>query len=305
MKGMNVPGPDANRPERMLEALSASLDALTPELRKAAVYVIEHPNEIGVSSVREIAAAAGVKPNTLVRMARAAGCEGYEDFRAPFREAIRQGGTDFPDRARWLQDLAKGGDLGGLYAEMASSTIANIEQTFAASDAVRLQAAADAVVAARRVFVLGVGLNHPLAHTFAYLGTMAGLDIRAIPHAGSVPVDDVARLGAEDVLIAVTFKPYRAEVVAAVEAARVQGARIVGISDSPASPIVAGSEHGFVAATGTPQFFTSTVAAAALMETLMAFVIADASADVIAAIEAFHKRRHALGIYLGEWQGLG
>jgi hypothetical protein len=48
-----------------------------------------------------------VKPNTLVRMARQVGFEGYEDFREPFREAIRRGTVSFPDRARWLQDSAR------------------------------------------------------------------------------------------------------------------------------------------------------------------------------------------------------
>ena len=50
----------------------------------------------------------------------------------------------------------------------------------------------------------------------------------------------------------------------------------------------------------TPQFFPSTVATVALLETLMAFVIADARPEVIASIERFHERRHDLGIYLEE-----
>ena len=64
------------------------LPDLTPEARKAATYVLENPRDVGVSTVREIAQAANVKPNTVVRMARQVGFEGYEDFRAPFRDAI-------------------------------------------------------------------------------------------------------------------------------------------------------------------------------------------------------------------------
>ena len=97
----------------VLERLSAEWDNLTPEAQKAARYVLENPQDVGVSTVRDIAEAARVKPNTVVRMARQVGFEGYEDFREPFREAIQRGGTSFPDRARWLQDIAKTGDLGG------------------------------------------------------------------------------------------------------------------------------------------------------------------------------------------------
>ena len=101
---------------RVLERLTEEWDALTPEAQKAARYVLENPNDVGVSTVREIAEAANVKPNTFVRMARQVGFEGYEDFRAPFREAIRNGAVSFPDRARWVQDIRKSDDLGGLYA---------------------------------------------------------------------------------------------------------------------------------------------------------------------------------------------
>ncbi len=297
MNNMIVPNPEIAAPRRVLEALAVQLEDLTPELRKAAAYVLENPNDVGVSSIREIADAAEVKPNTFVRMARSVGFDGYDGFREPFREEIRNGRANFPDRARWLQSLSRGGKLGGLYAEMAASAIANIEQTFAAADAERLKAAADAIVTARHTYVLGVGVNHMLARNFAYLAGMAVDNIQAIPRDGNLAVDDLARAGAEDVLLVMTFKPYRTEVVDAVEIARRQGVTIIGISDSPASPVVTGSDHGFVAQTDTPQFFTSTFATGALLETLMAFVIADAGPDVIANIERFHERRHALGIY--------
>ena len=280
-----------------MKALASGLEDLTPEIRKAAAYVLENPNDVGVSSIREIAGAARVKPNTFVRMARSVGFDGYDDFREPFRVEIRRGGANFPDRARWLQSLSKGGKLSGLYADMAASAIRNIEETFAETDAVALKAAADVIVAARRTFVLGVGINHTLARNFAYLADMAVDTIKAIPRSGGNAADDLARAGTGDVLVVMTFKPYRAEVVDAIDIARAQGVTIIGISDSPASPIVAGCEHGFVVQSDTPQFFPSTVATVALLESLMAFVIADASLDVIANIERFHKRRHALGIY--------
>ncbi len=294
---MNVCSGDETDPRAVLGQLSAQLSRMTPEVRKAAGYVLENPNDVGVSSIREIARAADVKPNTFVRLARSAGFDGYDDFRAPFREQLRRAQTPFPDRARWLQSQAQGGGLGGLYADMASSTIANIEQTFAGADADRLQAAADAIVAANHTYVLGVGINYSLARTFAYLSDMAVDNVRAIPREGSLAIDELSRAGPGDVLLAMTFKPYRSDVLEAVELARAQGLTLVGISDSPASPVVAGSPHGFVVGTDTPQFFTSTVAAAALLETLVAFVVADADPEVVANIERFHQRRLALGIY--------
>ncbi|WP_297767754.1 MurR/RpiR family transcriptional regulator [uncultured Roseovarius sp.] len=293
MNGTNVS-------HRVLERLSEEWDALTPEAQKAARYVLENPNEVGVSTVREIAEAANVKPNTFVRMARQVGFGGYEDFRAPFREAIRKGAVSFPDRARWLQDIRKSDDLGGLYADMVEGAIRNLEETFAGIDAEALKSAAEAIWNSRQVFTLGVGVNNANARNFTYLASTGMVQFHAIPRPGSTPTDDLAWADKRDVLIAMSMRPYRTEVVAAVEVAREQGLTIIGLSDSPASPIIRAADHGFVVAVDTPQFFPSSVSTIALLETLLSFVIAVASDEIVERVEKFHDRRHQLGIYVEE-----
>ncbi|MCI5095943.1 MAG: silent information regulator protein Sir2, partial [Rhodobacteraceae bacterium] len=91
--------------------------------------------------------------------------------------------------------------------------------------------------------------------------------------------------------------PFRTEVVEAVTIAREQGVKVIGLSDSPASPIVIGADHSFVVAAETPQFFPSSVSTIAVLETLLSFVIAVASPKIPERVERFHRRRHELGIY--------
>lgn len=303
MNDINVPLSEQNAPPELLGRLTTELGRLTPEVRKAATFVLENPNEVGVSSIREIATAADVKPNTLVRMARVLGFDGYEDFREPFRAEIRRGTASFPDRARWLQSLSQSGKLGSLYADMVNSALRNIEETFAGIDEKALKSAADDIWASRQVFVLGVGVNNSNARNFTYLASTGMEQFHPIPRPGSTAVDDLARADHRDVLIAITCRPYRSEVVEAVRIAREQGLTIVGISDSPASPIVAGSRHGFVVAADTPQFFPSSVSTIALLETLLSFVIASADSEIVGRVKKFHERRHELGIYWDEEAG--
>ena len=288
---------DTNMPHTILDRLTGALDTMPPQARKAATYVLENPADVGVSTVREIAEAARVTPNTMMRMARAAGFDGYDDFRTPFRDAIRAGAASFPDRARWLQDVAGVGALGGLYADMIKSALQNIEDTFANITEPQLEQAARAIWNARRVFVLGVGVNNSNARNFVYLASTGMVDFHAIPRPGSSPIDDLAWADSRDVLIAITCKPYRAEVVEAVHLAREQGMTIVALSDSPASPIIRASDHGFVLAAATPQFFPSSVSTIAVLETLLSFVIAVASPEIVERVDTFHARRHRLGIY--------
>ena len=97
-----------------------------------------------------------------------------------------------------------------------------------------MKAAADAIVKARRTYVLGVGQNNTNARNFTYLADMAVDTIEAIPRHGSVAADDLARAGKGDVLIAMTCKPYRSPKWSTrLRIAKEQGVTIIGISDSP------------------------------------------------------------------------
>ena len=302
MNDMNVPNSEntAAASDEVLESLAHQLSELTPELRKAAAYVLENPNDVGVSSIREMADAANVKPNTLVRLARTIGFDGYEDFREPFREEIRQGKASFPDRARWLQSLRAGGKLDALYADMASSAISNLEETFCAHFFGAIESCSrNRLGVTKGLYAWSWGKPFQ-CREFHLSGLHWHGRFHAIPKPGSAPVDDLAWADERDILIAITCKPYRKEVVEAVRIAREQGVRVIGISDSPASPIIIGSDHGFVVSVDTPQFFPSSVSTLALLETLLSFVIAVASPEIVERVERFHKRRHELGIYAME-----
>ncbi|OED38778.1 silent information regulator protein Sir2 [Chromatiales bacterium (ex Bugula neritina AB1)] len=297
MNSITVPISDVTQSADVLAALSSELLQFTPQVRKAASYVLENPNDVSVSSIREMAEAASVRPNTLVRMARSIGFDGYEDFRAPFREEIRRGVVSFPDRARWLQSLGQSGKLGGLYRDMVDSAIRNIEESFAGIDIKTLQAAARAINKSRQVFTLGVGVNSSNAKNFTYLASTGMTQFHAIPRSGSTPADDLAWADQRDVLIAITLKPFRSEVVEAFSIAKEQGVQCIGISDSPISPIITGADHGFVVSAETPQFFPSSVSTIALLETILSFAIAIGPERVVERVKTFHDRRHQLGLY--------
>ena len=288
---------DTNVSYLVLERLADELPDFTPQARKAAIYILENPLDVGVSTVREIAEAADVNPNTVMRMARQVGFTGYDDFRAPFRDAIRQGAIDFPDRARWLQDIGKSGDLGQLYADMVQSALRNIEDSFATIGIDQLISAANLIWESHNVYTLGVGINHSNAHNFTYLASTGMVRFHAIPRAGSTAIDDLAWADSGDVLIAISCKPYRSEVVEAVLLARQQGVKIIAISDSPASPLIRNADHGFVISVDTPQFFPSSVSIIALLETLLSIVVSVASDEIVERVDKFHKRRHQLGLY--------
>jgi hypothetical protein len=137
--------------------------------------------------VREIAEAADVKPNTLVRMARQVGFEGYEDFRAPFREAIRRAPPAFPtgragcrlERARRARRaLCRHG--GGGDAQYRGDLRRHRRR--------RLKARGRGDLGRAQVFTLGVGVNNANARNFTYLASTGMEQFHAIPRPGSTAV---------------------------------------------------------------------------------------------------------------------
>ena len=161
----------------------------TPELSKLVTYLLENPNEIGVSSIRQLAAKADVKPNTLVRLSRAIGMESYEAFREVFRASIRLGrDTRIPTAPAGSRRSPSGVKWAGcsLPRPNPRSTIskASLPRSITRRSIRRLQ-----IVDAHRCYVLGVGVNHGVVQNFAYLAAMAIDGVRALPQSGMLPID--------------------------------------------------------------------------------------------------------------------
>jgi hypothetical protein len=77
------------------------------------------------------------------------------------------------------------GELGGLYADMVSSAMRNIEDTFAGIDGTLKAARGD--LGRAQVFTLGVGVNSSNASNFTYLASTGMVEFYAIPRPGSPP----------------------------------------------------------------------------------------------------------------------
>ena len=180
---------------------------------------------------------------------------------------------------------------------MAAAIADNLERGFQKQDVKRLEAVADRILAAERVFVLGMGSTYGLAQQFWYVARMAFEHIFPVPRHGAHPIDDLARIGGDDLLVALTFQPYRAETMAAVRFARRRGTPVVGITDSLTSPLAREADEAIICPTSTPQFFQSHAAVTGLLETLTALLVARAGEPAQARIDAFHRERLEAGIY--------
>ena len=290
---------DAERRD-IVARLQRELPELRPALRRAAKFILDHPNEIGLLPIRDAAAQARVSPNTLVRLGQWLGYPTYDHLRHPFREALKQGPHTISSQARWLQQLGQGEGFAPLYAQMAAASVSNLQRTFSENDPHKLEQAALDLAQARQAYVLGSRSSYSLAHYFFYVGRMAMPNLNLVPRHVSAPFDDLTLVGDQDVVLALSYSPYAKDTLQACEYAKARGARLIAITDSVAAPLVYLADHVFVVPTQSPQYFASAVAIMALLETLLAFVVAQGGQETLDTIATFEKVREEMAVYWSE-----
>ena len=83
----------------IVELIKSKLDGMPVQMQSAARFVIDHPSEVALLSMREQARKAGVPPATMTRLAQRIGFPGYQDLKDTYVEAIRDNVAWFSGRA--------------------------------------------------------------------------------------------------------------------------------------------------------------------------------------------------------------
>lgn len=281
--------------QQVLDRLADAYPGLSTQLKQAAKFVLDQPNEVAINSMRRLAAQADVAPSTMLRLAKALDFASYEAFRQPFRDAARGRPQNFGERARGLQATA--GDDAQLLARMARANQANLDAVFHDNDVTEFINAARLIRDAEKVYIIGTGGAHAWARYFHYVGRMTLSRLR-LPagHSGSL-LDDLVDITARDAALVVTVEPYTTVTVDAARFIAEKGAKTIAITDSRAAPITAAADALLLATTESPQFFPSYTAVTALIETLLALIVSGASADSVRTIAEMEKLRRDSGIY--------
>ena len=85
------------------EKLISDYAKLSPQMQKAARYILDHPNEVALRSMRALAAAAGVPPSTITRLMGAIGIETWQEFRDHYQTRLLDQPASYAQRARGTQ----------------------------------------------------------------------------------------------------------------------------------------------------------------------------------------------------------
>jgi DNA-binding MurR/RpiR family transcriptional regulator len=225
--------------EGLKELVARRFDDLPARLQTAARYLIDHPNAAAVDTIKALSGAAGLQPSVLVRLAKTLGYSGFSEMQAVFREALLAQTQSYGERMR-SQRRARRDTLPQVPEDtlrmLCDGAIGSLQGLRESIDATALREAIALLARARTIHVVGLRRAWPVATYLAYLLSRSQRFVRLLGGMGGMLSDEVRAMHPEDVLVAISFHPFHADTVAAVERARAQGVSILAVTDSALSP---------------------------------------------------------------------
>ena len=275
-----------------------AFDALSPQLQTAARYMLDCPDDVALLSMREQARRAGVPPATMTRLAKRLGLEGYDEVRALYAGAVRDGTLGFAGKAGVQVEAQKLRGERALAADMALTLSRQIARLAETPPLDRLAEAAGRLHQARRIYCLGLRSCHGIAWHFHYMLSLLGDKTVMLDDAGGIGLDAIRDAGKSDVVLAASVEPYaRATIEGARYAAR-QGVPVVALTDSEVSPLAQIAVSIISAATESPSFFHSMTPLLAVAEILAALVAGRSGQKALEALTRTEAQLAAFGVHL-------
>jgi len=279
-----------------IRRLIDSFPKLTPQLQKAARYMLENPEEVGLNSMRMIASEAGVKPATVSRLGKVLGFDGYEQLREPFRQRLRKSEPEFSTR---MQDILKQGsrDDAVMFDELRAKELENVRATLSDENRAVVSSAAETLYNSRRVYILGLRGAYAPAFLFHYAYQLFKDNSQLLDTTAGIFADQLRGISSEDSLLVVSFPPYTQLTIDAVEYAAEAGVKIVAVTDSVISPAAAAAKHTIIAQNRSTSFYHSFTGALAVTQALITLMVAKSGGDSLRIAEEAEKQLSRISAY--------
>jgi DNA-binding MurR/RpiR family transcriptional regulator len=257
-------------------AITERINRGYPELslshRKAADYVLAHPFRAATMTIDEFASAVGMSVATANRFARALGFDGYPQFRA---ELVRAFESVLAPVENLRSELAREASSAEIFSRSLEEDLDNIHATLKRLNHVTCESAVAMILEAPRVFILGFSTSAYLASIMAHRLDPFCRNVQTIA-TDAGPTQAARRmfkLNREDLVIAISFPRYNKFTVELLTLARQREARVLAITDSASSPLVALADLVLYAKSEHRLSAASEAAALSLIEALCGAVV--------------------------------
>ncbi len=271
--------------QHVLDSLIERLPTLSPKLRAAGKIILDKPNLVATTSMRELARQAGVTPPTMIRLVNSLGYDNYQQFKQVFLNVVNN--FDFEQRASSLQQISKAEGEAAIIHGLLQSSHTNIGHFYQHLSEEDICEAADLIIKAKTVYVIASGSSHWMAAYMQYVGKMAIPNLRVARTSGNELVESLASITNDDIMIAISYSPYIRQTIETIEFGLNKGARLIYLSDSIAAPLASAATVLIRQSTDSPQYFPSMVSVVAAIETFLAVIVSRCGDDTLQKIAEY------------------
>lgn len=248
-----------------LSTLEQHSSEFSKSQRRIAEYITHNYDKTAYMTASKLGSLVNVSESTVVRFANELGYDGYPEMQRAMQDFVRNKLTSF-QRIEVTNKLIGDGDL---LEKVLSADIDKIKHTYEQIDRKSFNDAIDAIVNARRIYIIGVRSSANLAGFLNYNFRMIFDDVRLLhTSSGGEMFEQLLDISDRDVLIAISFPRYSKRIKNAVVFAKNVGANVIAITDTVQSPIADGADQLLLAQSDMASFVDSLVAPLSILNAI-------------------------------------
>ncbi|MCI8304545.1 MAG: MurR/RpiR family transcriptional regulator [Lawsonibacter sp.] len=278
----------------ILTVIQDSMSSFSKGQKKIAAFILESYDKAAFMTASRMGKKVGVSESTVVRFASELGYNGYPDMQRSLQKMIR-------NRLTTVQRIEVTNDRLGdqdLLSVVLQSDIEKIRQTLEEMDRESFNQVVDAIVSARKIYIIGVRSSASVASfLYFYFNLIFDNVMLVSANTASEIFESLLRVGEGDAVIGVSFPRYSSRTVQAMSFARDRGATTVAMTDSEASPLVPISQYTLMARSEMASFVDSLVAPLSLVNALIVAVGRRKNEDVAHTFQSLEDIWEEYGVY--------
>ena len=278
----------------ILTLIQENMHTFSKGQKRIGAFILESYDKAAFMTASKLGKKVGVSESTVVRFAAELGYDGYPDMQKTLQKMIRNRLTSV-QRIEVTNDRIGDQDLLSMVLQ---SDIEKIRLTLEELDRESFERAVDAIVGARKIYIIGVRSSASIATFLAfYFNLIFDNVVEVSANTASEVFERLLRVGEGDVVIGVSFPRYSSRTIQAINFARDRGATTIAITDSEASPLAPISTYTLKARSDMASFVDSLVAPLSLVNALLVAVSRKKNDDLAHTFRTLEEIWDEYGVY--------
>ena len=278
----------------ILTLIQENMHTFSKGQKRIGAFILESYDKAAFMTASKLGKKVGVSESTVVRFAAELGYDGYPDMQKTLQKMIRNRLTSV-QRIEVTNDRIGDQDLLSMVLQ---SDIEKIRLTLEELDRESFERAVDAIVGARKIYIIGVRSSASIATFLAfYFNLIFDNVVEVSANTASEVFERLLRVGEGDVVIGVSFPRYSSRTIQAINFARDCGATTIAITDSEASPLAPISTYTLKARSDMASFVDSLVAPLSLVNALLVAVSRKKNDDLAHTFRTLEEIWDEYGVY--------